>query len=86
MKSSCIALLLILLASKPLFARDSADIPGIDKMLIQEGNKKVIDKEKANHYYKRFLDKIKTSELNYDPENIDNIHKRIEYLKTNPAR
>jgi hypothetical protein len=46
---------------------------------------KLINRERAIYYYQRFLNTQKKSKMSFPAEYIENIEKRLEFLKTNTA-
>jgi tetratricopeptide (TPR) repeat protein len=48
-------------------------------------DEKLKDKGKAIFYYQKFLDNVRNATMNFTPEYVENIRKRMVYLKTDPS-
>lgn len=60
--------------------------PNLYMIIANIYDDKINDKEKAIIYYQQFLDNLKKSRMNFTPEYAETIKKRLEYLKSNPAK
>jgi tetratricopeptide (TPR) repeat protein len=60
--------------------------PGILLSIANIYDEKLSDKKNAINYYQNFLDKVNNSKMNFTPEYILNVKRRMEYLKIDPVR
>jgi len=60
--------------------------PNIYMIIANIYDEKFNDKEKAIYYYQKFLDNFKNSKMNFTPDYVETIKKRLEFLKKNPTK
>jgi len=60
--------------------------PNINMVIANIYDEKLNNKERAITYYQRFLNTMKNSKMKFPPSYAGKIEKRLEYLKSNPAK
>jgi tetratricopeptide (TPR) repeat protein len=60
--------------------------PNIWMIIANIYDEKLNNRTRAIYYYQKFVDTFKNSKTPFVPEYIESVKKRIEYLKTNPAK
>lgn len=60
--------------------------PNIYMIIANIYDEKFNDKEKAIYYYQKFLDNFKNSKMNFTPDYVGTVKKRLEFLKNNPDK
>jgi tetratricopeptide (TPR) repeat protein len=59
--------------------------PNLNMIIANIYDEKLNNRERAIYYYQRFLNTQKKSKMSFPAEYIENIEKRLEFLKTNPS-
>jgi tetratricopeptide (TPR) repeat protein len=60
--------------------------PNLNMIIANLYDEKLNDREKAISYYQKFLATQKSSKMNFPPEYIEKVEKRLKFLRDNPAK